>query len=386
MLWDSFSLTWPQPPDITAPVGNRTIVPGNGLAGAYTVGTTGDFISLTAILDSLTETFITAPVTIELLNNYNSSNETFPINFPFIYGSSTENKITIRPEINAANISIAGNGSAILKFENSNNIIIDGRPGGVGEERHLTIQNVDTNGSAIRVTGGSKNIDISYSNILGSSLSELNGVVQSSYSGYNLSSDNISFRNSYIGKSNSGRPANGFYFGPEMYGGSLGWRIVNCVITGFTDVGIIMTSGYQILIENTEIYLTEPNNKNKVVGIKLNPLAWSAQISRNKIHSLSSSNSVTNYITGIEIPFSSSHNIQNNFISLAGNEYSAVTGIDFSGEDHSTNNIYNNTIYIFGNSINEQNSYCFRRRATQYYAGLSFSLKNNILINKRHNV
>ena len=381
-----FSLTWPRPPDITAPAGNRTIGPGNGLAGTYTVGATGDFISLTTILDSLTETFITAPVTIELLNDYNSSNETFPINFPFIYGSSTENKITIRPAINAANISITGNGSAILKFENSNNIIIDGRPGGVGEQKHLTIQNEDTSGSAILVTGDSKNIDFSYSKILGSSLSNIKGVVHSSYSGYGLYSDSVSFRNCYISNSNSGRPANGFYFGPEGYGIAQSWRIENCTITGFTDMGIMMASGYYTRIENTEIYLTELSNKNKVVGIKMTHPVWSAIILRNKIHSLSSSNSVTNYITGIEIPFSSSHNIQNNFISLAGNEYSAVTGIDISGENNSNNNIYNNTIYIFGNSINEQNSYCFRRRATQYYAGFSFSLKNNILINKRHNV
>ncbi|MBE0539671.1 MAG: right-handed parallel beta-helix repeat-containing protein [Ignavibacterium sp.] len=382
----SFNLTWPQSPDITAPSGSRTIVPGNGLAGTYTVGTSGDFTSLTSIVDSLAETFISAPITIEMLNDYNSTSETFPIEFPFIYGSSSQNKITIRPAITAADISIAGNGSAILKFSNCNNITIDGRPGGVGEQRHLTIQNEDSSGSSILVTGGSKNIDISYSKILGSSLSEVKGVVQSSYSGYNLYSDSISFRNCYIGKSNSSRPVNGFYFGPEMYAGSDHWRIVNSTISDFTDVGIKMESGYRILIENTEIYLTEPSNKNKVVGISLYPLTWNNQINRNRIHSLSSSNSVTNQIIGIEIPFASSHNIQNNFISLSGNEYSAVTGIDLNGEYGSTVNIFNNTIYIFGNSINEQNSYCFRRRATQYYAGFSFSLKNNILINKRHNV
>ena len=337
-------------------------------------------------MDSLAETFISAPITIEMLNDYNSTSETFPIEFPFIYGSSSENKITIRPAITSADISIAGNGSAILKFSNSNNITIDGRPGGVGEERHITIQNEDTSGSAIWIADGSRNIDISYSNILGSSISEVKGVVQSIYSGYNLLNDSISFRNCYVGNSNSGRPANGFYCGPEMYGGSLGWKILNCAITGFTDVGIKMESGYQFQIENTDIYLTEPSNKNKVVGISLYPLTWSNQIKRNKIHSLSSSNSVTNQIIGIEIPFSSSHNIQNNFISLSGNEYSAVTGIDLNGEYGSTVNIFNNTIYIFGNSINEQNSYCFRRSATQYYGGFSFSLKNNILINKRHNV
>lgn len=253
-------------------------------------------------------------------------------------------------------------------------------------QQELTIQNEDTSGSTIFVTGASKNIDISFSKILGSSLSEVNGVVQSSYSGYGLYSDSVSFCNCYIGKSNSSRPANGFYFGPEGYGIADNWRIVNCTITGFTDMGIMMESGYHTLIENTEIYLTELSNKNKVVGIKMTHPVWSASILRNKIHSLSSSNSVTNQIIGIEIPFSSYHSIQNNFISLAGNEYSAVTGIDYSGSYASNDNIFNNTIYIYGPSINEQNSYCFRRRVHQSYAGLSLRLKNNILINKRYNV
>jgi hypothetical protein len=381
----SFNLTWPQSPDITAPSGSRTIVAGNGLAGTYTVGPSGDFISLTSIVDSLAETFISAPITIDMLSDYNSTSETFPIEFPFIYGSSSQNKITIRPAITVSEISITGNSSAILKFSNCNNIIIDGRPGGVGDEGHLTIQNEDTSGSAIWITDGSRNIDISYSNILGSSKSEVKGVIQSTFSEYNISNDSISFLNCYISKSNSGRPANGFYCGPEMYGGSVGWKILNCAITGFTDVGIKMESGYQFQIENNEIYLTEPSNKNKVVGISLYPLTWSNQIERNRIHSLSSSNSVTNQIIGIEMPFASSHNIQNNFISLSGNEYSAVTGIDLNGEYASTVNIFNNTIYIHGNSINEQNSYCFRRRATQYYSGFSLRIKNNILINKRNN-
>ena len=381
-----FNLTWPHTPDTTSPTGSRIIVPGSGLAGTYSIGPNGDFISLTAILDTLRETYITAPLTIELLNNYNSTGEHFPLDFPFIYGSSAENKITIRPALNASDLQISGNASSIIRFENSTYITLDGRPGGVGEQRELTIQNEDASGSTIFVTGNSKNIDISFSNILGRSISNVKGVVQSSYSGYGLYSDSVSFRNCYIGNSNSGRPSNGFYFGPEGNGIAQNWKIENCTITGFTEIGIMMETGYYTRIENTEIYLTEPSNKNKVVGIKMTHPVYSTRILRNKIHSLSSSNSVTNQIIGIEIPFSSYHSIYNNFISLAGNEYSEVTGIDYSGSYSSNDNIINNTIYIYGSSINEQNSYCFRRRTYQSYAGLSLRLKSNILINKRHNV
>ncbi|MFZ1517179.1 MAG: hypothetical protein WAU11_00300, partial [Ignavibacteriaceae bacterium] len=114
-----FDLTFSRTPDVTAPAGNRTIIGGEGLAGLYTVGASGDFLSLTEIADSLTETFITAPITIELLNDYNSANEIFPVNFPFLFGSSAQNKITIRPALNAPDVSINGYGSAIIKFDNA---------------------------------------------------------------------------------------------------------------------------------------------------------------------------------------------------------------------------------------------------------------------------
>ena len=381
-----FDVTFSHTPDVTAPPGNRSIVQGEGLAGSYTIGATGDFISLTEIADTLTETFMTAPITIELLNDYNSSNENFPITLPFINGSSEQNKIIIRPASDATDVEINGNGSAILKFNNATNYNIDGRPGGNGESKSLTIQNLDTSGSTIQFTNDSKNIVITHTKILGCSISENKGVVEFSEPEFNLRSDKVIIDNCFIGKSSTGRPTNCFYFGGLIYGGITNWKISNCAITDFTSIGINFETGYTTTIENSEIYLTEPTSKNKVSGIKMIDPVWSLRIAGNKIHSLSSSNSFTNYITGIEIPFSSAHDIINNFISLSGNEYSVITGIDYDGEYASYDSIYNNTIYIFGSSLNEQNSYCFRKRARQYYAGLSLRLKNNIFINKRFNV
>ena len=381
-----FDLTWPQAPDVTAPSGNRTIVPGEGLAGLYTIGATGDFLTLTSILDSLTETFVTGPVTIELLNDYNSNLEIFPLIFPFISGNSDDRKVVIRPASDAANIQIEGNSSSILIFDNSRSIMIDGRPGGLGDQRELTIINEDTNGSTILFTGAAKNIEIINSNVLGCNSSDMAGVIQYSYSGYGLISDSVSFVNCFIGKSNTGRPANAFFSGGVLYGVTDYWKIIDCTITDFTDYAIRMETGYRTLIENNEIYLAQPSPKNKVAAILLEHPVWSTSILRNRIHSLSSSLTVDNSIIGIEIPFSSYHTILNNFISLSGNEYSTVTGIDYSGEWASNDHIFNNTIYVYGNSINDQDSYCFRRRATQSYAGLSLRLKNNLMINKRNRV
>jgi hypothetical protein len=381
-----FDLTWPGAPDVTAPPGNRTIVPGEGLAGIYTIGATGDFLTLTSIIDSLTETFITGPVTIELLNDYNSNLEIFPLIFPFISGNSDDRKMIIRPASDAANIQIEGNSSSILIFNSSRSIMIDGRPGGLGDQRELTIINENPNGSTIQFTGAAKNIEIINCNVLGRNSSDMAGVIQYSYSGYGLTSDSVSFIDCYIGKSNTGRPANAFFSGGVLYGGTDYWKIIDCSITDFTDYAIRMETGYRTLIENNEIYLTEPSPKNKVAAILLEHPVWSTSILRNRIHSLSSSLTVNNSIIGIEIPFSSYHTIINNFISLSGNEYSTVTGIDYNGNYASNDHIFNNTIYVYGNSINDQDSYCFRRRAAQSYAGLSLRLKNNLMINKRNRV
>jgi hypothetical protein len=381
----TFSLTFPQSPDITAPAGNRMIIQGSGLNGLYTVGDNASFPSLTAAFDSLTETFLSGPVTMELLNNYNSSVENFPLTIPFISGSSSQNNITIRPTSDANNILISGSGSSIFKFEGANYISIDGSPAGTVNQQALSIVNEDHNGSVITITDNSKNINIMNCKVLGCNTSDIKGVIESAYNGYSTFTENILISNCFIGKSFSGRPAIGIYFESGGYPAASNWIIRNCSITDFTDAGIKINQAEETFIEDSEIYLTVPTDKSNVTGIILNPGSYSTRVLRNSIHSLSTNTSTSNNVTGIEIPFTSYHSIYNNFISLAGNEYSLVTGIDFNGEYHSFNNFYNNSIHIYGNCMNSNNSYCFRRRSTQYYSGLNLELKNNIFVNKRTN-
>jgi hypothetical protein len=383
----NFSLGYPQIiPTITAPNGNRVVVPGNGLAGAYTVGSDGDFNSLTAIVDSLTETYLTGSLTIELLSNYNSGTEVFPINIPYITGISAQNRVTIRPAIDASNIVIEGNSDAIIILDGGTYISLDGRPGGIVEEQALSIINENQNGAAILITGNSRNIGISNSKILGCSILKDNGVIQSSYNGYYSYSDSITITYCLIGRSSTGRPAIGIYFGEGDYPVAKNWIIENCTITDFTDAGIKIDQANLTYIQDSEIFLTAPTNSDTVVGVIINPYAFTTRILRNFIHSLLITNNTNNYVTGIQIPFTENISVYNNFISLAGNEFSTITGIDFNGEYYTFNNFNNNSIIIYGNCINSSNSYCFRRRSTQYYSGLYLRLLNNILINNRSNV
>jgi hypothetical protein len=373
-------------PTITAPNGNRMIVPGNGLSGTYTIGSDGDFNSLSAIVDSLTETYLTGSLTIELLSNYNSGTEVFPIDIPYIAGLSAQNRVTIHPAIDANNIVIEGNSDAIIMLDGGRYISFDGRPGGIVEEQALSIINENQNGATILITGNSRNISISNSKILGCSILKDKGVIQSSYNGYYSYSDSISLTDCIIGRSSSGRPAIGIYLGEGDYPVAKNWLIENCTIKDFTDAGIKIDQADLTYIQDSEIFLTSPTNSDTVVGIIIDPHAFTTRILRNFIHSLLMTNNTNNYVTGIQIPFTENISVYNNFISLAGNEFSTITGIDFNGEYYSFNNFNNNSIIIYGNCTNSSNSYCFRRRSTQYYAGLYLRLLNNILINNRSNV
>ncbi len=383
----NFSLGYPSViPIISAPIGNRVIVPGNGLAGIYTVGDSGDFNSLSAIMDSLSETFIIGPLTIELLADYNSQEENFPIVFSFINGISPQNQIVIRPALNAGNINISSIDTAAIIFNAASYFSIDGRPGGIIEEQALSIVNENQNGSTITISGNSKNISIANIKILGCNNSTDKGVVQSVYNDYYSFSENISLNNCFISKSNTGKPAIGIYFGEGDFPVAKNWIIKNCTITDFTDSGIKINRALLTYIEDSDIFLTEPSDKDKVVGIIINPNAFSTRVLRNSIHSLSTTYSTLNYVTGIDVPFADDISVYNNCISLAGNEFSSVTGIDFNGEYYTYDNFYNNSIYIYGSCDNSSNSYCFRRRSTQYYSGLMLKLLNNLLNNERSNL
>lgn len=82
---------------------------------------------------------ISSSVIIQLNTTYNSSLETYPIDISNI-GTSSTRLLTIRPASNVSALTISSptNTSAFL-ITNSNSIIIDGRPGGVGTTRALNI-------------------------------------------------------------------------------------------------------------------------------------------------------------------------------------------------------------------------------------------------------
>ena len=114
--------------------------------GTYSIGTGGDFPSIKRALDSLKVRGITGNVLFELMANYTSSAETFPIVFPSKLSipcfSSFNYSITLRPASNATNLQISGAvNEGLVRLDSCNYLTIDGRAGGMGTTRQLSIIN-----------------------------------------------------------------------------------------------------------------------------------------------------------------------------------------------------------------------------------------------------
>ncbi|MBS1513894.1 MAG: T9SS type A sorting domain-containing protein [Bacteroidetes bacterium] len=86
---------------------------------------------------------ITQAYTIELQSIYDGSTETFPVTLALVGGVSASNTITIRPAAGVSSLLISSNQAGFGTFDlnGANYIIIDGRAGGTGTSKNLTIRN-----------------------------------------------------------------------------------------------------------------------------------------------------------------------------------------------------------------------------------------------------
>ena len=138
------------------------------LANTYTVGPTGTYASVTAAVSAVLTNGLTAPVIFELQSTYTSAGETFPIVLGTTNacgsGLTATNTVTIRPETGATNLSINGtNVGPTFNINTGNWWRIDGRPGGVGTAKELSITNNNVAGQAIQfINEGSNNQQLGY--------------------------------------------------------------------------------------------------------------------------------------------------------------------------------------------------------------------------------
>jgi hypothetical protein len=157
--------------------GNQSTLTGI-LCGTYSIGPTGDYSSITLALDALINDGFSCSVILELQSNYDCFVEAFPIVVPF-FGCDATRTLTLRPATGATNLVIATDSSKVIDLYGATWFTIDGRAGGTGSTRNLSIIDSSTAGNAIRFAFDAQNNTLKYLNLKGATKgNSSNGVVR----------------------------------------------------------------------------------------------------------------------------------------------------------------------------------------------------------------
>ncbi len=150
----------------TVPTSPNTYRYNHNLSGTYTVGSAGNFTSLTSAIAAYNSACsLAGPVIFELIDNTYPS-ETFPLTINNHPDASATKTLTIRPSLTASPV-IAAPASAVLALASARFIIIDGRRGGTGTTKSLVIQSSDFNSATLLFTGQAERNTIQYCTING---------------------------------------------------------------------------------------------------------------------------------------------------------------------------------------------------------------------------
>jgi hypothetical protein len=113
------------------------------LTGTKTIGTTGaNYSSITAAISDIQTNGLSGAVILELQADYTTASETFPITISGIVTSAVNN-LTIRPAASVSSLAISPAATFLqtFLFNGASYVTIDGRPGGTGLTKALTIAN-----------------------------------------------------------------------------------------------------------------------------------------------------------------------------------------------------------------------------------------------------
>ncbi len=163
-------------PDAGANV--RTFAKNATLAGGvYTVGPTGNYLTLTAAAAALNVADLTGNIVFELQPAYTSASETFPITFNRFTTSGGNWTATIVPAAGATGLTITGaHATATIDLNGVRNLYINGRAGYTGAQV-LSISNTSATGAAIRLINNAQNNRLSNLVLTGANTSATGGVV-----------------------------------------------------------------------------------------------------------------------------------------------------------------------------------------------------------------
>ncbi len=117
------------------------------ISGVKTVGTGGDYATLTAAIADLNAKELVGPLTLSLLDADYSTAETFPLTINANSGSSATNTVTIKPATGVTSTITGGTASSVISLNGCDYVTIDGSNTVGGTTKDLTIVNTYTGGT-----------------------------------------------------------------------------------------------------------------------------------------------------------------------------------------------------------------------------------------------
>ncbi len=326
---------------------------------------------------------------IEILSAYDQSSETIPITLGAKDGASATNTITIRPAAgNSGEIISATSTAGILVLNDADYIILDGRPGGIGNTPDLRIQNLattGTNSNTIWLQNGASNNVIQYVHVLNNTQNTAGPRAIVIGTSTTTGNDNNLITNCKIEGGRSGVGIAGSTTVPNN-----NTRVSKCEIFNWGYAGIwVVSGGMNFTADSNKIYQTVGVNNTIVSGIIMTTMAGATyDLRKNWIYDLQTTSTSTSNIRGIYAAGPAAgtiFNVENNMISNTLDNLNAqtVTGIEFLGTNAYTANIYYNTVKIGGNhsggTVGATTSAGIRIGAS----AITLNMKNNIAINQR---
>jgi hypothetical protein len=372
------------------------------MMGTYTVGSGGNYPTLTAAVNDYNTRCIGGPVIFSLISAAYSAGETFPIYIKQNAYQSPVNTLTIKPATGIT-ATISGNvsGNALIRVK-GNYIKIDGSNTVNGLTRNLTITNTNTtspvpiavvSGGVSPVTGVSlKNCVISS----GSYSSGETGIVFS---------DSVTLYNTgyFLNDTVYNNKIEKVSYGIDIYavsatGNGSGLYIANNELNS-TGTSAIYYDG--IYVEGVDGGTIEGNSLANFYGADASDDAgiWIAagskniKVVRNLIHSLNYTGTGGYGSYGIYISAAGAINtfVSNNMISnISGDGYdytSSLFGYDnptgillyaTSANPQTGVRLYHNTINMYGGTLNKTNAVSFGIRLSAY---VTADIRNNIINN-----
>jgi hypothetical protein len=355
-----------------------TIVP--AISGTKTVGSGGDYATLTAAVAALNGAVVTGPVTLSL-TDATYPGETFPITLNANTGSSSTNTVTIKPATGISPAITGSSSSCIINLNGADWTTIDGSNAVGGTSRDLTVTNTNTGTSSAGIcltsTGvgaGATNDTVKNTNVVGATTTATAATLVGIFSGSSTISntsagadnDNNTIQNNRITKVTYGVYSGGASAANKNVGTVITQNVMNAPSpNNITTGGVLMNFDDGAQVSQNDISILKHDGTtgttNTAFGIALGVVpnnttttftgsdVTGATVLRNKINGVTQLNS-TGYSTfGIVI-----NSVTSGTTRLANNMITGVispsTASDFSsgimagGGTGSTTQIYHNSV------------------------------------------